>query len=125
MKRYTSIAILSFLILTWIGLLGCKTTNASGTVTAPTLTFTQATNASLQAAHKFGSDIAASVEDGSLLLTPSEKQAFNLFVTSLNATDVLFIAYNNGAATQAQVETSLANTSSLQVTTQVALAKGN
>lgn len=102
------------------GFLGCKAVS-SGTASAPTLTFAQATNASLQAAHKFGMDIAASVQSGALTLTPTQKQAFDAFAASLNATDALFIAYESGTATQAQVTASLANTTTLQTSAQTAL----
>ena len=125
MKRYISAGILLLLMLVGTGLSGCKAVSTAGTPTASTLTFAQATNASLQAAHKFGTDIATSVQSGALLLTPAEKQAFDAFVTSLNATDVLFIAYTNGVATQTQVTTSLANTTSLQTAAQTTLAGGN
>ena len=103
---------------------GCKTVTAAGTPSAPTLTFSQATNASLQAAHKFGMDIAASVQSGHLTMTPAEKQAFDAFATALNATDTLYIAYAAGSATQAQVTASLANTTTLQTAAQTALARG-
>ena len=103
---------------------GCKTVTAAGTPSAPTLTFSQATNASLQAAHKFGMDIAASVQSGHLTVTPAEKRAFDAFVTALNATDTLYIAYNAGKATQAQVTASLASTTALQTAAQTALAGG-
>lgn len=125
MKRYISASIVSLSVLVGTGLSGCKAVSTAGTATAPTLTFTQATNASLQAAHKFGTDIATSVQGGALLLTPAEKQTFDAFVTSLNATDALFIAYTNGAATQSQVTTSLANTTSLQTAAQTTLAGSN
>lgn len=125
MKRYISTGILFLSALVVVGFSGCKRASTVGTATAPTLTFTQATNASLQAAHKFGTDIAASVQNGSLSLTPVEKQAFDLFVTSLNATDALFIAYTNGSATQTQVTSSLANTTSLQTAAQTTLAGGD
>jgi hypothetical protein len=103
------------------GFLGCKVASATGAATAPTLTFAQATNASLQAAHKFGMDIAASVQSGALVLTPTQKQAFDAFSASLNGTDALFIAYESGTATQAQVTTALANTAALQTSAQTAL----
>lgn len=117
MKRI-GVAVLSLALL---GLPGCKTVAAGGTATAPTLTFAQATNASLQAAHKFGMDIAAGVSSGKLVLTPTEKQAFDAFATSLNATDAIFIAYEAGTATQAQVATALAQTTALQTSAQTAL----
>lgn len=122
MKRHLSVGIV-LLTLTFacVGFLGCKAVGITGTTTAPTLTFAQATNASLQAAHKFGMDIAASVQSGKLVLTPAEKQAFNAFSASLNATDALFIAYEGGTATQAQVAASLANTTALQTSAQTAL----
>ncbi len=101
---------------------GCKTAS-SGTSSAPTLSFATATNASLQAAHKFGMDIAASVQSGKLALTPTEKQAFDAFATSLNATDALFIAFEQGSATQTQVATALANTAALQATAQATLTR--
>lgn len=118
--RQVLIGVLS-LALAGLGFLGCKAASATGTATAPTLTFAQATNANLQAAHKFGMDIAASVQSGKLVLTATQKQAFNAFSTSLNATDALFIAYERGAATQAQVTVSLTNTTTLQTTAQTAL----
>ena len=126
MRRHISSGILSLaLILGGNAFLGCKTVSSGGTAAAPTLTFAQATNASLQAAHKFGMDIAASVQSGALVLTPGEKQAFDAFAVSLNSTDALFIAYSSGAATQAQVTASLANTTSLQTAAQTALAGTN
>lgn len=100
---------------------GCKTAS-TGTSSAPTLNFATATNASLQAMHKFGMDIAASVQSGALVLSPTEKQAFDAFSASLNATDAIFIAFEKGTATQSQVATSLAQTSSLQTSAQTALA---
>ncbi len=100
---------------------GCKTAG-TGTSSAPTLNFATATNASLQAMHKFGMDIAASVQSGALVLSPTEKQAFDAFSASLNATDAIFIAFEKGTATQSQVATSLAQTSSLQANAQTALA---
>ena len=99
---------------------GCKTVS-TGTSSAPTLTFAQATNASLQAAHKFGLDIAASVQSGKLVLSPAQKQAFDAFSASLNATDALFISFESGGATQAQVSAALANTAKLQTSAQTAL----
>lgn len=102
---------------------GCKAVT-TGTSSAPTLTFAQATNASLQAAHKFGMDIAASVADGKLVLTAGQKQAFDVFANSLNATDAIFVAYSGGTATQAQVATALANTTALQAAAQTTLAQG-
>ena len=100
---------------------GCKTAS-TGTSSAPTLNFATATNASLQAMHKFGMDIAASVQSGALVLSPTEKQAFDAFSASLNATDAIFIAFEKGTATQSQVATSLAQTSALQTSAQTALA---
>ena len=103
-----------------LGAMGCKAASA-GTSSAPTLTFAQATNASLQAAHKFGMDIAAAVQDRNLIMTPAEKQAFDAFAVSLNATDALFVAYENGSATQTQVSNSLSATTALQTSAQTAL----
>lgn len=103
-------------------LTGCKGVR-TGTASAPTLTFAQATNASLQAAHKFGMDIAASVADGKLVLTAGQKRAFDAFAGSLNATDAIFVAYSGGTATQAQVSTALAKTTALQATAQSTLAQ--
>lgn len=123
-RTFTSqfgVVVLSVLLLMGSGFLGCKAASTSGAATAPTLTFAQATNASLQAAHKFGMDIAASVQSGQLVLTATQKQAFDAFSASLNATDALFIAYESGTATQAQVTTSLANTTALQTSAQTAL----
>ena len=122
MKRHLSAGIV-LLTLTFagVGFLGCKAVGTAGTATAPTLTFAQATNASLQAAHKFGTDIAASVQGGQLVLTASQKQAFDAFSASLNATDALFIAYEGGTATQAQVTSALTNTTALQTSAQTAL----
>lgn len=126
MKRHILSGFLSLaLVLAGSGFIGCKAVSTTGPATAPTLTFAQATNASLQAAHKFGTDIAASEQSGALVLTPAEKQAFDAFAASLNSTDVLFIAYSSGAATQAQVTTSLANTTSLQTSAQTALTGAN
>ncbi len=125
MKRQISASILSLSMLVGIGFSGCKVAGTAEVGTAPTLTFTEATNASLQAAHKFGTDIDASVQSGALSLTSAEKQVFDAFVTSLNTTDVLFIAYSKGAATQAQVTSSLADTTSLQTAAQTALAGGH
>ncbi len=99
---------------------GCKAVT-TGTSSAPTLTFAQATNASLQAAHKFAMDISASVASGKLVLTSNEKQAFDAFAASLNATDALYIAFTQGSATQAQVAAALANTTALQTSAQTAL----
>ena len=99
---------------------GCKTATA-GSPTAPTLTFAGATNASLQAAHKFGEDVAASVQSGKLVLTLAEKQAFDAFAASLNATDAIFISFEGGTATQAQVSSALAATTALQTSAQTAL----
>lgn len=118
--RQVFIGVLS-LALAGCGFLGCKAASTTGTATAPTLTFAQATNANLQAAHRFGMDIAASVQSGKLVLTATQKQAFDAFSASLNATDALFIAYESGTATQAQVTVSLANTTTLQTTAQTAL----
>ena len=123
MKRVLTAGVLS-LALAGSGFLGCKAANSGTTATAPTLTFAQATNASLQAAHKFALDIAASAQSGKLVLSPAEKQAFDAFAGSLNATDALFIAYSGGSATQAQVTAALANTTTLQATAQTALAQG-
>lgn len=117
MKRIVLYATLCLLPLVQ----GCKTASTS-TSNAPTLNFATATNASLQAMHKFGMDIAASVQSGKLVLTPAEKQAFDAFAASLNATDAIFIAFEKGTATQSQVATSLAQTSSLQSSAQTALA---
>ncbi len=113
--KWIAAGILGLALLT-----GCKAVT-TGTSSAPTLTFAQATNASLQAAHKFGTDIAASVADGKLALTPAEKQAFDAFAKSLNATDALFVSYENGSATQTQVSNALANTTALQTSAQTAL----
>jgi hypothetical protein len=104
-------------------LAGCKAAT-TGTSSAPTLTFAQATNASLQAAHKFGMDIAASVQSGKLVLTATEKQAFDAFAASLNATDAVYIAYESGQATEAQVTTALTKTTALQQTAQATLTQG-
>ncbi|MHB1937434.1 MAG: hypothetical protein ACYCOR_12725 [Acidobacteriaceae bacterium] len=120
MKRVAT----GILSLALLAMPGCKTATATGTATAPTLTFAQATNASLQAAHKFGVDIAASVGSGKLVLTPTEKQAFDAFAASLNATDAIFIAFEGGSATQAQVTTAVANTTALQATVQTVLTQG-
>jgi hypothetical protein len=126
MKRYISSGFLSLaLVLAGSGFLGCKAVSTTGSATAPTLTFAQATNASLQAAHKFGTDIATSEQSGKLLLTAAQKQAFDAFAASLNATDAVFIAFEGGTATQAQVTTSLANTTSLQTAAQTALTGAN
>lgn len=125
MKRHVSASFLILSVLVGIELSGCKVASPPGLAMSPTLTFSEATNASLQAAHKFGMDIAASVQSGSLSLTPTEKSAFDTFVKSLNATDALFIAYSNGKATQAQVAASLSNTASKQVAAQTALAGRN
>ena len=113
-----AVGVLSLALLT-----GCKTAS-TGTSSAPTLTFAQATNASLQAAHKLGIDIASSVASGKLVLSPAEKQAFDAFAMSLNATDAIFIAFEGGTATQAQVTTALANTTALQAAAQTALTQG-
>jgi hypothetical protein len=114
--KFIATGILSLTLLT-----GCKAVNATGTATAPTLTFAQGTNASLQAAHKFGLDVAASVQSGKLVLTPAQKQAFDAFAASLNATDAIYIAFESGTATTAQVAAALANTTALQTSAQTAL----
>jgi hypothetical protein len=122
MKRHMPIGLLSLaLMVGQSGFVGCKVTRTTGTATVPTLTFAQATNASLQAAHKFGVDIVSSVQSSKLVLTPAQKQAFDAFSASLNTTDTLFIAYEAGTATQAQVATSLVNTTALQTGAQTAL----
>lgn len=109
------------ILLAALNFQGCKTVKGAGG-SAPTLTFQAATNASLQAAHKFGMDIASSVQSGKLVLTPAEKQTFDAFAASLNATDALFLAFEQGTATQAQVAAALAKTTSLQTSAQTALA---
>lgn len=111
------------LSLALLALPGCKPATV-GTSSAPTLTFAQATNASLQAAHKFAMDVSSSVQSGKLVLTLAQRQAFDVFATSLNATDAIFIAYEAGKATQAQVATALAETTALQQTAQTNLTQG-
>lgn len=113
----------AILALALCGATGCRTVTA-GTPSAPTLTFAQGTNASLQAAHRFAMDISQSVASGKLVLSATEKQAFNTFAASLNATDAVFIAFESGSATQAQVSAALAKTTALQQTAQAALAQG-
>lgn len=111
--------VLGCLIFAMGWMTGCKTVTVNGVATAPNLT-----NASLQAAHKYAMDTAASVTAGQLTLTPSEKQAFNAFGLALDAADATYIAYYKGQATQAQVAAQLAAMTAKMTAAQAAIAKG-
>lgn len=93
---------------------GCKTVAANGVATAPTLTYTQATNATLQGLHKYAMDTATALKDGTETMSATGKQAFNAFAVSLNTADALFIAYSQGTATQAQVSAAVSQATTLQ-----------
>lgn len=58
----------------------------------------------LSGAHAFYQSIQQQSQAGTLTLTPQVKQAFNAFGVSLNAAQSVYLAYHQGAATQAQAQ---------------------
>jgi hypothetical protein len=96
--------------------IGCKT--ATSTTPPAALApgalnvFDSATYEALAAAHAF----ALSASTNAATLTVTEKSDLNTFITALNAADILYAAYHSGAATQAQMQTSLNSVTTSQAT---------
>lgn len=67
----------------------------------------QQMGAILSGAHQFYDSIQQQSASGQLILTAEQKAAFNLFGTSLNAAQTVYLAYHGGQATQVQAQTAV------------------
>lgn len=114
MKRILSIA----LCLCMVPIFGCQpatsTTPPAALAPGYSSQFDQTAGQSLAAAHALVSKGVADYPS----LTPSqqatEKPILNAFVTAVNAADAVYLAFHNGAATQAQVQAQLNNVATAQ-----------
>lgn len=99
-----------------VPLAGCPTATAPTPPLAPGYlnTADQQMGEILAGAHSFYTTIQQESVAGTLVLTPTQKTAFNEFGVSLNAAQTVYLAYHNGAATQAAAQTAVNTVQSQQ-----------
>ena len=68
----------------------------------------------LSGARAFYTSIQQQSQAGTLTLTPTVKQSFNAFGVSLNAAEIVYLGYHNGANTQAQAQAAVNQVQSQQ-----------
>ena len=90
-------------------LAGCPSTTASTPPLAPGYlnTADQQMGEILAGAHSFYTTIQQESAAGTLVLTPTQKTAFNDFGVALNSAQTVYLAYHAGTATQAQAQAAI------------------
>jgi hypothetical protein len=78
----------------------------------------------LVGAKTFYTDIQAKIAAGTYAPSATEKTALNNFGTALNAAQVIYLAFHNGTATQAQAQAAVDSVSTQQTTLQNTLSTG-
>ena len=113
MKRITVLTIMFSACM--ISVLGCKTVTvaqplAPGYQNAADQTMGEV----LAGAHSFYTSIQSQSVAGTITLSATEKQAFNVFGVSLNTADAVYLAYHAGTATQAAAQAAVNTVQSQQ-----------
>lgn len=104
---------LRFAILLCLPLMlaGCKTTTGTTPPLAPASGYNsqydQQAGQILAAARAFYLSVQQQSASGQMVLSPTEKQAFNVFGITLNGADAVYLAYHAGNATIVQVQTAV------------------
>lgn len=116
---------LALILLLALPFAGCK----PATTTAPlapgySSPADQVMGETLVGAHQFYVTIQSDIASGKYAPSPTEKTALNNFATALNAAQVLYIAYHNGAATQAQAQAAVNAVTTQQTALQSTLTGG-
>jgi hypothetical protein len=107
MRHRIKLAALPLLLMI---LVGCAAKSPTATLPTGAIDSTDATvYRILSDAQAFLSDIRAGVSGGSLVLSPTQKTAFNDLVKSYNATEGAYQAYHAGASKDAAGLTASAN----------------
>jgi len=89
--------------------MGCATATAPSVPLAPgyTTPFDQTAGQTLAAAHALVSKATTDYPTLTPAQQSTEKPILNAFVTAVNTADSVYLAFHNGTATQAQVQTQL------------------
>lgn len=95
-------------LLPLVLLMGCGAVNTSTPPTAPAQGYANAADQQmgeiLAGARSFYTTIQQESVSGAVVLSATEKQAFNDFGASLNAAEAVYLAYHAGTATQASAQ---------------------
>lgn len=113
MKRFIKVAAV-FLALGWT--IGCtpKTTTPAQLAPGYNNQADQQMGEILSGAHAFYSRVQQDSASGAMVLTATEKQAFNAFGATLNGAQAVYLAYHNGTATQAQAQAAVSQVQTQQ-----------
>ncbi len=106
---------------------GCKTSNTANPATlAPGYlnSADESMGVALVGAHAFYATIQQDVAAGKYTPSATEKTALNNFATALNAAQILYIAYHNGMATQAQTQAAVDAVTKQQAALQATVTGG-
>lgn len=118
MKRY--LAAMTLCLALMLGLSGCSGSNPSTPTNPAQLApgyqnqADQTMGSVLSGARAFYVSIQQQSQAGTLTLDPTVKASFNVFGTSLNAAETVYLAYHQGTATQAQAQAAVNQVQSQQ-----------
>lgn len=86
---------------------GCRHTPAQAPIPGAINNFDSSAYQTLRVAHDIAKSLSDQAAAGTFKPSPVQKTAINQFISDLNIADVVYAAYHNGAATQAQAQAAI------------------